>query len=128
MTSRAPGAFARDFQEPETSTTWRVRVMRLTPAREPSLWGGRVSPLVLQFENGVERRRLEPAPPDCRECDDAALWRYCEAAQPLGTRRALTGEIALTSGEGIRLAACVCPLLSAHGSHAHVRRPGRRRG
>ncbi len=119
---------AREFQEPETGVTWRVRVMRLTSAPELSLWGGRVGPLVLEFENGVETRRLEPAPLDWQECDDAALWRYCEAAQPLGMRRALAGDIGLTSGEGIRLAARVCPLLSAHGSHAPEGRPGRRRG
>ncbi len=97
MTSRPPGTCAREFQEPASGTTWRVRVMRLTPAPEPSLWGGRVGPLVLQFENGVEARRLEPAPPDWRECDAAALWRYCQAAQRLGIRRALAGHPGMQS-------------------------------
>jgi hypothetical protein len=83
---------AREFQEPETGVTWRVRLIRLTSAPEVSLWGGRVGPLVLGFENGVEARRLEPAPPDWRECDDATLRRYCEAAQPLGLRGALAGQ------------------------------------
>ena len=103
MTSRAPGgACARDFQEPETGMTWRVRVMRLTPAPEPSLWGGRVGPLVLQFENGVETRRLEPAPPDWRECEDATLWRYCQAARALGMRRALAGQNGIASAQSAR--------------------------
>ena len=102
MTRKPLGAWAREFQEPVSGTKWRVRVMRLTPVPEPSLWGGPVGPLVLQFENGVETRRLEPAPPDWRECDDAALWRYCQAARPLRMRRALAGQNGIASAQSAR--------------------------
>jgi hypothetical protein len=68
---------------------WRVHLVRSGGVPELSLFGGRFGPLVLRFQNGIETGHLAPAPADWRECDDAALWRYCQAAQPSGMRRAL---------------------------------------
>ena len=102
MTRNQAGAWAREFEDPASGTTWRVRLIRPTPATEPSLWGGRVGPLVLQFENGVETRRLEPAPLDWRECDEAALWRYCQSAQLAGIRRALAGDNGIAAAQSPR--------------------------
>ena len=91
MTSKAAGAWAREFQDP-VNTTWRVRLVRPSPAGEYSLGSGRPGALVLRFENGVETRQLEPVPPDWRECDEVALWHYCQAAISCGIRRALKGD------------------------------------
>ncbi len=91
MTSKPAGAWAREFVDPGHAATWRVRLVRPSPAGELSLWGGRVAAPALRFENGVETRELQPAPPDWRECDDAALWHYCQAARLCGIRRALAG-------------------------------------
>ncbi len=90
MSGKATGAWAREFCDPRDGTTWRVRLMRSRPAAELSVWGGSLAPLALRFENGVMTRHLEPAPLDWRECDEATLWRYCQAAVLLGIRRALT--------------------------------------
>ena len=89
MTERSASACAREFRDPEGATTWRVRLVRSGAGPELSLWGGRLGPLALRFENGVETRHLEPAPLDWRECDDAALWRYCRSAMLVGIRPAL---------------------------------------
>jgi hypothetical protein len=45
---------------------------------------GRLEPVTLQFQNGIgaHSRYLYPIPPDWRECDDLALWRYCQQATP----------------------------------------------
>jgi hypothetical protein len=91
MTSKPAGAWAREFQDP-AGATWRVRLVRLSSAGEFTLTGGRVGGLALYFENGIETRRLEPVPPDWRECDQAALWHSCQVAQSCGVRRALTAD------------------------------------
>ena len=91
MTGKMAGAWAREFRDP-ADTTWRVRLVRPSTAGERSLGSGRLEALALRFENGIETRQLEPVPPDWRECDEAALWHYCQVASSRGIRRALTGN------------------------------------
>jgi hypothetical protein len=60
--------------------TWWVHLVRHDD--EPGTARGRLPPMALRFQNGIgaRARYLHPIPPDWRECDDVALWGYCEQA------------------------------------------------
>ncbi len=37
---------------------------------------------MLRLRNGAHAHYHHPIPPDWRDRDDSALWRYCEQAMP----------------------------------------------
>jgi hypothetical protein len=73
-------AWARRFTDPH-DVTWWVHLVRQNI--EPDIARRRrLPPMTLRFQNGIgaHARYLLPIPPDWRECDDVALWGYCEHA------------------------------------------------
>jgi hypothetical protein len=73
---------ARRFRDPY-DVTWWVDLVRagvesdFVPPR-------RVQAVTLRFQNSISAhsRYLHPIPPDWRECDEIALWRYSQQATP----------------------------------------------
>jgi hypothetical protein len=80
LAPRAAHSWARRFHDPQ-DVTWWVDLVR-AGAEHDVARGGRLQAVTLRFQNGISAhsRYLQPIPPDWRECDDSALWRYCERA------------------------------------------------
>ena len=71
---------AREFRDPQ-DVSWWVDLIRTGGPGDVSRQG-RAGSVSLRFQNGAESRHLSPIPPDWRECDCPALWRYCQEATP----------------------------------------------
>ena len=73
---------ARRFRDPY-DVTWWMDLVRAGVESDIVL-PRRVQAVTLRFQNSISAhsRYLHPIPPDWRECDDLALWRYCQQATP----------------------------------------------
>ena len=73
---------ARRFRDPYDVTWWvdLVRAGVESDIARPR----RVQAVTLRFQNSMSAhsRYLHPIPPDWRECDEIALWRYSQQATP----------------------------------------------